>query len=137
MKNVLAVIFAILESKGPPMTTPAQMSSAPETPGAAAMQPPEFRSGRCVHYDLPEKPDHEDLLHLQAFLSNNSAAAVVVSAAQLRRADTLLLQLLLAAKRDWAARKVSFTVVDIPEAVVAALPLLGLRPEMIGLRVSR
>ncbi|MFA8386201.1 MAG: STAS domain-containing protein [Pelagibaca sp.] len=116
------------------MTILVQTSSAPEIPGAATNPPPKFRSKRCAHYDLPETPDQDDLLHLQAFLADNIGSAVVISAAQVRRADTLLLQLLLAAQSDWQQRKLSFTLVDLPEAVAGVLPLLGLRPDMIGMK---
>lgn len=116
------------------MTILVQTSSAPEIPGAATNLPPEFRSKRCAHYDLPEAPDHDDLLHLQTFLSDNIGSAVVISATQVQRADTLLLQLLLAARSDWEQRQMSFTVVNLPEAVAAVLPLLGLQSNMIGLK---
>ena len=116
------------------MTILVQTSSAPEIPGAATNPPPEFRSKRCAHCDLPETADHDDLLHLQAFLADNIGSAVVISATQVRRADTLLLQLLLAARRDWEQRKMSFSVVDLPEAVAVVLPVLGLLPDTIGLK---
>lgn len=116
------------------MTILVQTSSAPETPGAATNPPPEFRSKRCAHYDLPETADQDDLLHLQAFLADNIGSAVVISATQMRRADTLLLQLLLAARNDWEQRNISFSVVDLPKAVAAVLLVLGLRSDMIGLK---
>ena len=116
------------------MTILAQTSGVSVTSADNDDPPAEFRSKRCARYDLPEAPDQDDLLHLQAFLADSIGSGVVISAARMRRADTLLLQLLLAARSDWEQRKMSFTVMDLPEAVAAVLPVLGLRPDMIGLK---
>lgn len=82
---------------------------------------------------LAAQPDHEALLQLQTFLLANRERPVCLYAGDLRRPDTLLVQLLVAARRDWDRRGLSFRLTDAPERIVTLLPLLGIAPEMIGI----
>jgi anti-anti-sigma regulatory factor len=84
-------------------------------------------------WTLAAQPDHDALLQLQSFLAANRQRPVCIAAGDLRRPDTLLLQMLVSACRDWTARGLTFRLADAPQRIVALLPLLGLRPDMIGI----
>ena len=83
-------------------------------------------------WTLAAQADHNALQEFQAFLSVNRQHAVHIDASGLRRPDTLLLQLLVAACRDWVARGLPFRLTGVPDRILTLLPLLGLRPDMIG-----
>lgn len=84
-------------------------------------------------WSLAPQADIEELFRLQAFLASARERPVCLNAARLTRPDTLLVQLLVAARRDWAARGLSFTLIETPDRVVEALSLLGLGPDLIGI----
>lgn len=84
---------------------------------------------------LAPQSDHETLLQLQSFLSENRDQAICLEACDLRRPDTLLLQLIAAAYRDWSARDLPFRLTNFPDSMMSLLPLLGLQPDMIGIEV--
>lgn len=86
-----------------------------------------------AEWALAPQADHDELFRFQTFLLAYRDSPLRIDAAALRRPDTLVLQMLVAACRDWTARSLSFQVADMPERVVGVLPLLGLRPDMIGI----
>lgn len=108
------------------MTSSARTCSPTED---QALPPPD----EITVWTLAAQADHEELARLQSFLLAHRGSPVRIDADALRRTDTLLLQLIVAACRDWRERGLSFRLADAPDRVTGMLPLLGLRPDMIGI----
>lgn len=86
-------------------------------------------------WTLTAQPGRHSLLLLQGFLSDHRQHPVRIEVGGLRRPDTLLLQLIAAACRDWAGRGLPFRLTGLPERLGTLLPILGLKPDMIGIEV--
>ena len=103
------------------------------TSPAESANPPDPAPDRGAQWTLAAQPDHAACADLQAFRSAHRDGPVSLSAEALRRPHTPLFQLLVAARRDWAARGLPFRVTGMPARVTALLPLLGLAPDQIGI----
>lgn len=98
---------------------------------------PSVSRGPDAVWTLAAQCDQEALLQLQTFLSTHRDSAVCLEAGELKRPDTILLQILLSARRDWAARGVPFRTINLPDRLLSLLPHLGLEPDTLGIEAHR
>ena len=77
-------------------------------------------------YVIPERFAFDEDTSLKVFLRENQGAPVEISAANLRKIDSLLLQYLIAASRAWAARGLTFEIIQVPNDLNETFLQLGI-----------